>query len=256
MKKTIRLSESELISLINKLVISEQTAGTPPTPAKEGKIMMVTTNFNNDALFKTGDATPDPNSKAFNSITSTLMKSINDSGIPKPLQVKVQGGASLVGQPGFDNMKLADQRRNNMISYLSQNIGRQLPDGVNGLNKVINFIPVKSVVGVNKVKDSPEAKKEQFVKITYPTTSLQGLPPSTAVDTTSTSASGNKQQQMDLRTKGLGYNPVSIRYEGGKQEFIKFSKDDAIQLNQILKKYGVYVGGTSFQVTKSTDPHS
>ena len=88
--------------------------------------------------------------------------------------VIVNGGASAVGSTtGYDNKSLAKRRRDNLISFIKSNIKNQ---------SRLEIIPGNTTVGKATVKDSPEAKKEQFVsaqisgegKLNVPIDGVQG----------------------------------------------------------------------------------
>ena len=270
----IRLEESFL---------NEQKAGTAPTPAKDAKVKVVTKTLDSTSGFATGKADPDPKSKEFKEIVNDLINSATNPLLKKPIEVKVQGGASAVGRKNWwydnpeDNLKyntkLANKRQGNMISYLTQALQYGIEQKTGNdpllaaskkvdLPSLIKFVPLPGVVGKATVKDSEEAKKEQFVKVTYPSTSIGASSPTTAVDTTATKGPGSKEQQMmDLKTKGMvpvgpkddtekiakGMKSIVIRTSDGKTVY-KFNQEQYNEINDVLKKYNMFM--PSVVVTK------
>lgn len=103
-------------------------------------------------LFKTGTSEIDKTSKEYLELVNAL-KEIQKTG--KISNVTLQGGASAVKKSEtFDNQKLANTRANNLLAALRSS----------GINTQ-KFLVVKGIVGKSTVRDSAEAKAEQFVKV-------------------------------------------------------------------------------------------
>lgn len=118
------------------------------------------------SLFKNGIAQIDKNNPSYKEAIKQL------KSLPSDMSVNIIGGASAVGSAqGYDNKKLATLRATNFIKSAQS-------DGVK-----IGMTP-SSEVGVATTKDSPEAEKEQFVKIDY--TKGGKFKGTTAVNTTRT----------------------------------------------------------------------
>lgn len=101
------------------------------------------------SLFKNGIANIDKNNTGYKDAIAKL------KNLPNGISVDVIGGASKVGsEQGFDNEKLANLRATNFIKAAKS-------DGVK-----VPMTP-SSKVGDATVKNSPEAEKEQFVKIEF-----------------------------------------------------------------------------------------
>jgi hypothetical protein len=100
------------------------------------------------------------------------------------------GGASSVGQKsGYDNTKLANRRANNFYNIVKN----MFPN--------VKFSLGAPIVGVATVKNSPEARKEQFVKLNIQSTKSQ-LYDVPAIDKTTT------KLNPDARKK-----KVPVKYE-------------------------------------------
>jgi len=179
MKKVIKLHESDIERLVKK-IIKEQTAKekfdiyntkygssigpgkyTPPT---------ITPSFTMDAsLFKNGIDKIDTNSQAFNDGKQKIADTIKKLG--GNITIKVEGGASAVGsKEGYDNESLARRRSQNFINAIQ----KAFPE--------TKFV-VSANVGKSTVKNSPEAEKEQYVKLFFPG-SMKGGSQMPAVDNT------------------------------------------------------------------------
>jgi hypothetical protein len=117
------------------------------------------------SLFKNGIANIDKSNPQYQTAIKELKK------LPADMTVNIEGGASAVGSPKYDNNKLANLRATNFI-----NAARQ--DGVK-----VNMTP-SGFVGSAKVKNSPQAEAEQYVKINF--TQGGGYRPETAVGNTRT----------------------------------------------------------------------
>ncbi len=118
------------------------------------------------SLFKNGIANIDKSNPQY----KTAIRQLKE--LPADMTVNIEGGASAVGsQSGYDNDKLANLRATNFINAAKQ-------DGVK-----VNMTP-SGFVGSAKVKNSPQAEAEQYVKINF--TKGGGYRPETAVDKTRT----------------------------------------------------------------------
>lgn len=269
MEKKITLSESELRKLIRKEVDKrmnevELGAGSNAKPATDASVKIVTKTLDADSLFATGKSQPNTDSQTFKNVVTGIVNSATASNIKKPIEVKVQGGASAVGSPGFNNKMLADKRRDNMIVALTQEVVRQITTKLDtttaagfSQNDYVKFTPLQSVVGVATVKDSPEAKKEQFVKITYPTTALAAKGGTTAIDRTATVPGSNKEKggltpvgsEDDTNKQLKGFKPVNVFTTDKKTKFT-FPQNGYDELNAVLNKYKLYLPINSKQAPK------
>lgn len=132
--------------------------------------------------------------KAINAITRAGFNTLG--GIK---EITVVGGASAVGsKQGYDNKSLANRRAQNFITAIS---GR-FPD--------IKFTLGTPQVGTEPfAKNSPEAKKQQFVKLIFNQTQTTRRP---AIDHTTVQITGGAQKMKDKTTvKTDGF--VKICYE-------------------------------------------
>lgn len=177
--RKIRLTESELIRLVQQIV-SEQPTNYNPNPIpginypnlppsnvirkdieKTASLhqrqpssltllqpgQTITLGLN---VFETGKSFINKNSQEFKNAIGALVN------LPQGTTIKVTGGASAVGSSrGYDNKALALRRANNMIAALK---------GTGKVNQ-LTFVP-EGVVGKNTQYNSPGAKAEQFVKLT------------------------------------------------------------------------------------------
>jgi hypothetical protein len=251
MKRRFKISEDQL----KKMVEMMNEEGSNAAPAKEARIGMTTSTLGNDTLFPTGKDEPNTKSSAFINLSDTIannLKSIlNTPSITKKQEIKVQGGASAVGAPGYNNKALADRRAANMISYLVQAINYKLQNDFSNPGERYTITQAPSVVGKATVKDSPEAKKEQFVKVTYPILSTGAVPPTTAIDTTATARRplGPGDKIVGVGPKGNATQVKMLKTTDNKTVPINF--DDYKQINSILTKYGFYLGGEHIRSGKS-----
>ena len=253
MKKSIRLTESQLIDTIDRIIkesvneIDSSTGSSNAGPGREAGVKTVVKKIDADSLFATGKSEPNTNSKGFKDVVKGIVNAVFNGGIKKPFDVKVQGGASAVGAPGFDNKKLADKRRDNMIYVLTQEVTRQVTVELNttsGLgfnaNKYFKFVPVPSIVGVATVKDSPEAKAEQFVKVSYPTTGLGVTDATTAIDKTATGRppmGGGELTPLTDKSKDKGITLKLINTSNDKVAVLDTLTH--MKINKILKEKGM-----------------
>jgi hypothetical protein len=120
-------------------------------------------------LFKNGIDKIDINSEAFKSGVAAIKNAIASKG--QNITISVEGGASAVGSAeGYDNQSLAQRRARNFITQVQN----QFPS--------VNF-KIGTKVGVATVKNSPQAEKEQYVKLTFPG-NISGAKTGQAVDDT------------------------------------------------------------------------
>jgi hypothetical protein len=113
-----------------------------------GKTMRLSGNLFGNSVDKV-----DTNSEDFKSAVEALKKNSSELN---GSEISITGGASAVGSDrGYDNQSLAKRRAENFIKALKD-------AGVD----TSGFKPYGKV-GIAKVKDSPEAKKEQFVDIAW-----------------------------------------------------------------------------------------
>jgi len=169
-------------------------------------------------LFENGVDTIDKNSQEFKTGLDSLIKALSKTELP--IDVTIIGGASKVGaDKGYNNQALAKRRADNFLRA----VGESLPPEK---FKRIKF-KVSAKIGGATIKNSPEAKKEQFVQIVYPVgievTQLDSL--TTARDATSTGL--NRQYDVErTKTDPTTDNPymiVKIYYKKGvnKDDFKK-----------------------------------
>lgn len=146
MGKIIKLKESELVDMV--YIINEQIYGSD-TNARQAK---QTPDYNfsiGSELFKNGIDSIDTANKSFLIVANKIKRT------PKDMIIYLTGGASAVGSSnGYDNISLAKRRSQNFKQALSKM----------GID-VSNVRLKKPIVGVSTVKNSPEAEKEQFVKV-------------------------------------------------------------------------------------------
>jgi hypothetical protein len=181
MKRTIKLTEEDLNKIIGK-ILNEQDMinvndlktpgglklnqkniipqrgdkyGESRGPGKEfkkGDIVPSVTMPSN--LFKNGIDKIDVNSDAFKKGVEGIKKAVAANG--QNIIIAVEGGASKVGSAeGYDNNALAQRRARNFVAQVQN----QFPS--------VNF-KISTKVGDATVKNSPEAEREQYVKLTFP----------------------------------------------------------------------------------------
>lgn len=157
MSKIIRLTESDLAMLVEKILNEQKGAGPwfgdGPGPGVKKTQEFTTIARMDGSLFENGIADIDVNSAAFKKGLETLKAVAKQT---PNAEIKVEGGASAVGKGKFDNDALAKRRANNFISAVKS----QVPN--------LKFT-VTSKVGVAEKKNSPEARAEQYVKLSIPT---------------------------------------------------------------------------------------
>jgi hypothetical protein len=158
LKRTIRLTESKLKNLIKN--IAEQNFPNPDEkygnsvgPGKTFVLGQIVPPVTMDgSLFSNGvdkiDVTSDAYVKGINAIRDAIKKGSTS--------ITVEGGASAVGsKEGYDNNALAERRAKNFIN----SVRKEFPS--------INF-KITTKVGKSTTKNSPEANREQYVKLTFP----------------------------------------------------------------------------------------
>lgn len=174
MKKYSRISE-----LIKEVISEADKFNPPPADAKYGNSVGPGNVFQKGSivpsitmpsnLFKNGIDKIDVNSAPFKEGVAGIQKAVESKG--PNVTINVIGGASAVGsKEGYDNKSLAQRRAQNFVNIVK----KQFPN--------VNF-QVSTTVGVATVKNSAEAEKEQFVKLTFPG-SVKGDKVGPAVDNT------------------------------------------------------------------------
>ena len=148
MKKIIRLTETQLIKRIEKLLKEATPEGN--TNSRMASLKQGFTEKIGSSLFKNGIDSIDTKNPQFLTLVQKL------KNIPSNYNVFIEGGASAVGSStGYDNMSLAKRRSSNFINALKK------------FNVNTNNIKLSTpVVGKSTIKNSPEAEAEQYVKIT------------------------------------------------------------------------------------------
>lgn len=173
-------------------------------------------------LFKNGVDIIDITSNEFKNGLNSIKNLLNQTELP--INLTIVGGASKVGaDKGYDNEALAKRRANNFIKAVKES----LPSDKFGRIK----FSTSTEIGKATVKNSPEANKEQFVKI-LTTLSKDVIEPegtTTARDATSTGVKNiydidRKKDGDDVilpPTKDNPYMIVQIYYKEGvnKKDF-------------------------------------
>lgn len=167
------------------------------------------------SLFKNGIAQIDKNNSSYKQAIKQLKK------LPSNMSVDIIGGASAVGgQQGYNNKKLAMLRATNFINAAKS-------DGV-----TIGMTP-SGKVGVATVKDSPEAEKEQFVKIDF--TKGGRFKNTTAIDKTRTD-------------KGIGGKDIETDGGIGSVKFKMCLGDlTGSEYNELLKRFKNKIKSRGYQ---------
>lgn len=183
--KKIRLSETELVNIIKKTISEQQLSyltqqekdakyGSSVGPGKKfGTTVLMRPIVMDSSLFANGIDKIDTTSAAYNEGINAISRAKNKIGDNATLNVNVIGGASAVGSANrYDNNALAKRRAENFVNLAK----RTFPNGVN--------FTIRTKVGVATVKNSPEANREQFVKLEFsePGTTFDKMGP--AVDNT------------------------------------------------------------------------
>jgi hypothetical protein len=114
--------------------------------------------------FKNGISKINGNSTGIRNIINAILVAIGWTTMTsKPtnkIKITVNGGASAVGNStGFNNQKLAETRRDNLIAYIKSTLEDYLD--------YINISVGDATVGVADIKDSKEAEVEQYVSVTF-----------------------------------------------------------------------------------------
>jgi hypothetical protein len=175
MRKIIKLTESDLARIIKKVINEDnvQGGGTDGMGRGTGYHRETLTNnikssfnFGKDKM-KTGSDLVDVTSSEYNKLLLQLQTIVKSSKIRGPIDVTVEGGASSVGSSrGFDNTALAKSRANKLIIQLTKDIPN--------IGKKIKF-SVKGTVGKATKLNSPEAYKEQYVKVFFDTNEINDI---------------------------------------------------------------------------------
>lgn len=147
--------------------------------------------------FQTGKSEILKNSDEFKNISGEIKK------CPAGATITVEGGASAVGSPGFDNYALAQRRAQNMIKALVE------------INPNLRYQEGTHKVGKSTVKDSEDAKKEQYIMVQFTKPSGEAKSRG-AVDNTSVEQPGVKNTEIT----GLGGFERNLRiiFPGGMSE--------------------------------------
>lgn len=184
MKKVIKLTESDVLDLVKKVIKEQETVSikdymagakgfktkpinNPPNPDEKygnsvgpgkefqkGQYTPTVTLPSN--LFKNGIDKIDMNSDAFRKGIDAIQKAVTSKG--QNITINVEGGASAVGKKeGYDNDALAKRRAQNFVN----SVNKEFPN--------VKF-NISTKVGEATVKNSPAAEKEQYVKLTFPGT--------------------------------------------------------------------------------------
>jgi len=141
--------------------------------------------------FETGKSEILKDSQEFKKISEEIKK------CPKGTTITVTGGASAVGSPKFNNQALAQRRAQNMIAALKE------------INPDLRYQEGPHKVGTSTVKDSPEAKKEQYIMVQF--TKSGGEAKSTSgVDNTGVDQSGVKKPNQEDLTLGRNERMLKI----------------------------------------------
>lgn len=238
--RKIKLTESELIKIIQK-TISEQQLGYLTQKEKDqkygssigggrkmGTITLMRPITMDSSLFSNGVDKIDTNSSTYQSGIDSIKRATQKIAAGSTLNVNVVGGASAVGSAqGYDNNALAQRRAQNFVNLAK----RLFPEGVN--------FTIKTQVGKATVKNSPEANREQFVRLefTEPGATFDRMGP--AVD--------NTQLVMTNAVKrALNQIPVpkdDEKIELKKQKMIRMCIEVPENLAMDVQKFVDNVGG-------------
>jgi hypothetical protein len=156
-KRVLKLTEEQIKNILDTIINEDKGTGpwfgAGPGPGQLKKTTVSKSVVMDGSLFANGVDRIDQNSPAFksgiNAIKNALLKTKN-------LTVNVEGGASAVGK-NYDNKSLAQRRSTNFINAIKS----QFPG--------VKFT-TSTKVGMSTVKDSPQAQKEQYVKLSFTTT--------------------------------------------------------------------------------------
>jgi hypothetical protein len=180
-----------------------------------GKIIRIPGNLFGNSVDKV-----DTNSEEFKKAVEMIK---NQASNLEGSEISITGGASAVGSDkGYDNEALAKRRAENFIKALKD-------AGAN----TTGFKPFGRV-GTSKVKDSPEAKKEQFVEISWykPSTSLGG-----AVDVGKDNATAlipiAPYKQKPKPVPIVDIDPITTEYSIYK---VRFPKGQLSKVTEALEK--------------------
>ena len=257
-KKTDKLKNILKANMILESRILNEQTGNNATPAKDASVKMVTTTASGEGLYPTGKASPNPKDAGFQKLVDVLADTLNNRSIPKPITVSVQGSASAVpfaNDPnGVKNKKLADERGKQAIEFLKQNVDNAIqfkyPDPKQRDPKAsddnINYKLLPGVVGKATTK-GPEANKEQSIIMTYPSVGTAAVPPTTAIDTSSTARvnipggglqGGAPKKEVEKILKGM--KSVVLRSSDGKTVY-KLTQEQYNDISKVLAKYNMFI---------------
>lgn len=257
-EKIYRISESKLVELVDVLTKQRMDEATNAAPAREAGIKYVTKDIPGAELYATGKADVNTNSKGFKEVADALVNISLNKNIKKPVTVRVQGGASAAGGTPESNKKLADNRRDNMIIALTQNVSNRLTNELNvtagmGFSEAdyFKFERLDSIVGNATKLNSPEALAQQFVKVTYPVATTAGVNATTAIDKTATQIpnKGGVVGTGGVKNKLLSVEALLKTKDTGKT--VLLSPDLIDSLNRVLGKHGFFFGDSSKMRPKS-----
>lgn len=169
-------------------VVPSETKWEPPQP------------ITSRDTFETGKSEILKDSQEFKKISEQIKK------CPKGTTVTVTGGASAVGSPKFNNQALAQKRAQNMIDALKE------------INPDLRYQEGPHKVGTSTVKDSTQAKQEQYIMVEF--TKSGGESKSTSgIDNTGVDQSGVKKPNQEDLTLGRNERNLRIIFpEGMPQE--------------------------------------
>jgi hypothetical protein len=175
MKRKIRLTESELINMIEKIINEDnfQGGGLNATGRgigyyrdQLGDVVKQNFTFGKDKM-KTGSDVIDTTTKEYIDLVNQLNLIILSKTTTKPT-VTVTGGASAATKtPGYDNKALALRRANNLVAQLK----RDIP----GIDKKVNFVTRGVVDAKATIVNSDMAYKAQFVKVSFEATVINDV---------------------------------------------------------------------------------
>ena len=182
MKKVIKLTESDLVRIVKRVINEDNVKGggtdgmgrgTGYHRETLGKNIKSSFTFGKDKM-ETGSDIVDVTSPEYSKLLSQMQTIVKSSKIRGPIYVTVEGGASSVGSDrGFDNNALAKSRANKLINQLTKdvpNIGKKIKFSVNG-----------NVGNATKL-NSPEAYKQQYVKVFFETDEINNIKQSIELD--------------------------------------------------------------------------
>jgi hypothetical protein len=231
-KKVIKLTQSDLIKHITN-VMSEQVVRRPTSKddpritdtgmwmggsAGPGKIDYRTRDVDyllDSTLFKNGISQIDKNSAVYKTAIGRIKSFANRQLLMgKEAVVGIVGGASAVGQKqGYDNTALATKRALNFIEAAKSEPGMEK----------VNFVAGEAQVGVADKKNSPEANREQFVKVYFHT---EQLTPNlrAAIESTANFVKFTIPNKVDDGGKIIPGKTVKVCFEINESQYAEFIK--------------------------------